>query len=70
MERTIDIAPTLSHGFADLILTSKVTARTMKKGEGGSDDCKEIESPAEVTQTTLRYDGRKYPVPDALQSFN
>lgn len=70
LERTIDIAPTLSHGFADLILTSKVTARTMKKGEGGSDDCKEIESPAEVTQTTLRYDGRKYPVPDALQSFN
>lgn len=70
LERTIDIAPTLSHGFADLIVTSKVTAREMHKGEGSGDDCKEVESPAGVTRTTLRYDGRKYVVPDALQSFN
>lgn len=70
LERTIDIAPTLSHGFADLIVTSKVTGREMKKGEGGGEDCKEVESPAEIAQTTLRYDGRKYVVPDALQSFN
>jgi len=70
LERTIDIAPTLSHGFADLIVTSKVSTREMHKGDGSADDCKEVESPAETAQTTLHYDGQKYVVPDALQSFN
>jgi hypothetical protein len=70
LERTIDIAPTLSHGFADLVVTSKVTEREMRKGDGSDGDCKEVERPAGVTRTTLHYDGRKYVVPDALQTFN
>lgn len=60
LERTIDIAPTRSHGFADLIVTSRIS-ETVDSAAGG--DCKSLAGETKTTQTTLHYDGTRFVIP-------
>ncbi|MNP56817.1 hypothetical protein D3C76_1515740 [compost metagenome] len=63
-KRTLDLAKTSSHGFADLIVRS-VTTDT--QSSVGKDDCQSKDVVGNTVSTTLRYDGRQYVVPKELQ---
>ena len=62
--RTVAMAPTRSHGFADILVT---TATTDSESRQAGDDCEDIAKSPVVTQTLLRFDGKTYPVPDELR---
>ncbi|APC15537.1 hypothetical protein BLL42_07275 [Pseudomonas frederiksbergensis] len=63
-KRTLDMAKTSSHGFADLIVKSVTTGslNTVKNGE-----CEYNDTVGKTVLTTLRYDGRQYVVPKEMQ---
>ncbi|MNN30580.1 hypothetical protein D3C81_1442340 [compost metagenome] len=65
-KRTLDMAKTSSHGFADLIVRS-VTTDTQNLV--GRDDCEYKETVGKTVLTTLRYDGRQYVVPKEMQGL-
>lgn len=63
-KRTLAMATTRSHGFADLIVkTTLVKRQATQRGE----QCLEQNSPPQVSQVTLRYDGQRYVVPQGLR---
>ncbi|MBU6959565.1 hypothetical protein KRR23_17725 [Pseudomonas sp. CVAP len=64
IKRTLDIAKTSSHGFADLIVKSVTTGSqdSVKNGE-----CESKDTVGKTVLTTLRYDGQRYVVPKELQ---
>ncbi|MCK9797321.1 hypothetical protein M1B34_06080 [Pseudomonas sp. MAFF 302030] len=64
--RTLDIAKTRSHGYADLIVRS-VTLTTTGKGQG--EQCQSRSVTAKPVLTTLRYDGQRYVLPQGFQSL-
>jgi hypothetical protein len=68
LDRTIDVAPTGNHGFVDLVVTSQVSDASDSDGDDGG-DCKSVEHESETTRTTLRYDGRKYVIPEGSNQF-
>lgn len=65
VSRGIDIGPTASHGYADLIVTStvKVTENAMSGGR-----CVEQALPLRTESATLHYDGGEYVIPAALRA--
>jgi hypothetical protein len=65
-ERTIKMGKSVSHGFADLIVTSTTvnTESTMIKGE-----CSESSQKPKIEYFTLRYDGNTYFVPPELREL-
>jgi len=63
--RTLTVAPTRSHGFADLIVTS---ATVETKSEMVAGECVEKpRQPPKVSHATLHYDGKVYVVPKELR---
>ena len=67
LDRTINVAPTGSDGFADLAVTSRVSDTSDGNVDG---DCTSIEHESKATRTTLRYDGSKYVIPEELNQFH
>lgn len=65
-KRTLDLAKTRSHGFADLIVRS-VTTGTQNTAQ--NDDCTSRDTVGKTVLTTLRYDGRQYVVPKEMQGI-
>lgn len=63
-KRTLAVATTRSHGFADLIVKTTVVKRQATQR---GDQCLETSSPPQVSQVTLRYDGQGYGVPQGLR---
>jgi len=63
--RTVEIAKTRSHGYADLIVKT-VASGTTAVGKG--ETCDEKFS-SHTVLTTLRYDGKSYVVPAALKGM-
>lgn len=62
--RTVQIAGTHSHGYADLIVkTVSSGSRNIRQGE----DCDSTSSTEKPVMTTLRYDGKQYVVPEEMQ---
>lgn len=66
IKRTLDIAKTSSHGFADLIVKSVTTGSqdSVKNGE-----CESKDTVGKTVLTTLRYDGQRYVVPKELKGL-
>ncbi|MET3132532.1 hypothetical protein AAKU55_002806 [Oxalobacteraceae bacterium GrIS 1.11] len=64
--RSIDMGNSASHGYADLIVTSKTvdTVNKMVKGE-----CAPSEKKGRATKVSLHYDGKAYVVPAALSQL-
>lgn len=58
MRRTLAIGKTASHGYADLVITTKTIASETKMI---GDECVENKASPEVSQETLEYDGNIYP---------
>lgn len=63
IKRSVAIAPTRSHGFADLLVT---TTTTEIERHAAGDDCEETSHPVE-TRMLLRYDGKTYRIADELR---
>ena len=63
-QRTLDLAKTSSHGFADLIVRSVTTGT---QNTLGKTDCESTDSVGKTVLTTLRYDGRQYVVPKDMR---
>nr|WP_090282177.1 hypothetical protein [Pseudomonas granadensis] len=64
--RTVEIAKTSSHGYADLIVRTRETG-TSSVGKG--DACKDKITESKPVSTTLRYDGKSYVVPQGLKGL-
>ncbi|SDY80531.1 hypothetical protein [Pseudomonas sp. NFIX28] len=63
-KRTLQMASTSSHGYADLIVKTQSSGSTnIRKGE----ECVSVSSAKKTAVTTLRYDGKQYAVPESLQ---
>jgi hypothetical protein len=54
---TIDLAPTVSNGYRDLLVSSKEVVEIAKSRAG---ECEHTTSKAKLSKITLRYDGRHY----------
>lgn len=64
--RTVEIAKTSSHGYADLIIKTRQTGTTnVVKG----DACEDKISVSSPELTTLRYDGKSYVLPKGFQAI-
>jgi hypothetical protein len=64
VSRTVAVGPTGRHGLADLILRERrVTTHSWMDGE----QCRDQDTPVDAQRHVLRYDGRRYAVPEALQ---
>ncbi|RVD77293.1 hypothetical protein [Pseudomonas koreensis] len=66
ISRTVEIAKTSSHGYADLIV------KTLEKGTtsvGTGDACKTKTTENKPVLTTLRYDGKSYVLPNGFQGL-
>ena len=63
-QRTLDLAKTSSHGFADLIVRSVTTGT---QNTLGKTDCESTDTVGKTVLTTLRYDGRQYVVPKDMR---
>ncbi|MGE7956686.1 hypothetical protein ACQKQA_08800 [Pseudomonas sp. NPDC089530] len=62
--RTLEMASTRSHGYADLIVRSVASgSKSTRKGE----ECEGIPSTGKTVLTTLRYDGNQYVVIDGMK---
>ncbi|MBX9406888.1 hypothetical protein K5E40_14495 [Pseudomonas baetica] len=66
ISRTIDIAKTSSHGYADLIVK---TQQTGTKSEGEGDACEDKTTVYSPVLTTLRYDGNSYVLPPGFKGL-
>ncbi|WMN19179.1 MULTISPECIES: hypothetical protein [Pseudomonas] len=64
--RTLDIAKTGSHGYADLIVRS-VSVTTL--GEGQGEQCQSRSVTSKPVLTTLHYDGQRYVLPNELNGI-
>jgi len=62
---TVSIAPTQSHGFADLTLHS---TRVDSVNQAQGDECVTQDKPARLDASTLRYDGEAYRLPKSAGS--
>ncbi|MET1067045.1 MAG: hypothetical protein ABWY28_03450 [Pseudomonas prosekii] len=62
--RTIEIGKTSSHGYADLIVKSVTTSMA---GEGEGDACEVKSTTGKPVLTTLRYDGKRYGLPEGFK---
>jgi hypothetical protein len=60
--RTLAIAKTSSHGYADLIVQEKKSTRT----DGSKDDCSDAKTSTSSRQYVLHFDGSNYVLPDEL----
>lgn len=56
--RTLAIGKTTSHGYADLVVTTKTIDSETKILNG---ECVEVKQQPSVTQDTLQFDGKAYP---------
>jgi len=64
VSRTVAVGPKGRHGLADLILRERrVTTHSWMEG----DTCRDQDTPVEGERHVLRFDGRRYAVPEALQ---
>ncbi|WP_025127869.1 hypothetical protein [Pseudomonas sp. PH1b] len=64
--RTLDIAKTRSHGFADLIVRSvSVSTQSKKVGE----ECQSTRETAKPVVSTLHYDGQRYVLPNGFSGI-
>lgn len=65
--RTVAIDGKRDNGYAGLLVNSveRIT-RNVPRGE----DCKEVDGGKKTSSARLRYDGRRYPVPEALRGFD
>ena len=64
VSRTVAVGPQARNGLADLVLRERrVSTRSWMDGE----DCHDQDTPVEGERRVLRYDGRQYTVPAALQ---
>ncbi len=66
ISRTVEIAKTSSHGYADLIVKTQQT-NTTSVGEG--DACEDKTSVSSPELTTIRYDGKSYVLPKGFQAI-
>ncbi len=66
LSRTVEIAKTTSHGFADLTIK---TQRSGITGVGEGDACEDKVSEAKPVLTTLRYDGKAYVLPNGFSGL-
>ncbi|MFJ2479991.1 hypothetical protein ACIOWE_06930 [Pseudomonas sp. NPDC087598] len=66
ISRTVDIAKTSSHGYADLIVKTQETGTT-NVVEG--DTCEDKISVSKPVLTTLRYDGKTYVLPPGFKGL-
>ena len=64
--RTVEIANTSSHGYADLIVRTKETG-TSSVGKG--DACKDKITEYKPVSTTLRYNGKSYVLPQGIKGL-
>jgi hypothetical protein len=64
--RTVEIAKTSSHGYADLIVRTRETG-TSSVGKG--DACKDKITESKPVSTTLRYDGKSYVLPQGFKGL-
>ncbi|NBF04469.1 hypothetical protein GV819_19495 [Pseudomonas sp. Fl5BN2] len=64
--RTLDIAKTRSHGYADLIVRS-VSIDTRSEGQG--EQCQSRSVTAKPVFTTLHYDGQRYVLPNGFSGI-
>lgn len=64
LTRTVTIAPTRSNDFADLLVT---TTTTYIKSRPAGDDCKEVVKTPVVTRSKIHFDGKTYPLSNALR---
>lgn len=64
--RTVEIAKTSSHGYADLIVRTRETG-TSSVGKG--DACKDKITEYKPVSTTLRYNGRSYVLPQGFKGL-
>ncbi|NYH07600.1 hypothetical protein [Pseudomonas moraviensis] len=64
--RTVEIAKTSSHGYADLIIKTKTTGTT-NVVEGNT--CEDKISVSSPELTTLRYDGKSYVLPQGFKAI-
>ena len=64
--RTIEMAKTSSHGYADLIVKSVTTGLT---GEGPPDTCEIKTTNYKPELITLRYNGKSYVLPNGFQGL-
>lgn len=66
IQRTISMDAKRDHGYAGLLIgTTEHATRNVAKG----DDCKEVNKGTDKSSQRLRYDGRRYAVPEALRGF-
>lgn len=66
IRRTVDIGKSTHNGYADLIITSRVTVtKSFKFGE----ECVDKTTELKKTQLTLSYDGTQYVIPEALKGY-
>lgn len=63
-QRSIAVGKTRSNGYADLVVTSVSNQRVTRMV---GDECTETATRPELSRFTLRYDGKAYVVPAALQ---
>jgi hypothetical protein len=66
IRRTVEIAESSHHGFADLIVTSRGTR--MKNTQSGK-ECLSKTTNLKTTQVSLIYDGQQYVVPENLRGY-
>lgn len=64
--RTVEIAKTSSHGYADLIVRTRETG-TSSVGKG--DACKDKITESKPVSTTLRYNGKSYVLPQGFKAL-
>ncbi|WP_445179445.1 hypothetical protein [Pseudomonas sp. McL0111] len=64
--RTVELAKTRSHGYADLIVKSVSTSLV---GEGEPQSCDVKSTTDKPVLTTLRYDGKAYVLPEGFKGF-
>jgi len=64
VSRTVSVGPQRRHGLADLVLRERrVTTHSWMDGV----TCRDQDTPVEGERHVLRFDGRRYAVPEALQ---
>lgn len=64
VSRTVAVGPQGRHGLADLVLRERrVTTHSWMDGV----TCRDQDTPVEGERHVLRFDGRRYAVPEALQ---
>lgn len=66
MTRTLEVAKTSSHGYADLIVKTRETGTT---SEGEGDACEDKTTVYKSVLTTLRYDGKSYILPPGFKGL-